>query len=96
MPIIYEDADMQVIETVTANGKTVETKYKAGSLLGAALANGDTLRSRAQAALAANATFLALPAPTATQVRDQTILLTKECNGLIRLALNLLETTNGT
>ncbi len=54
------------------------------------------LAAKAQAALAANAAFLALPSPTAAQVRDQTILLTKEATTLIRLATNLLDSTSGT
>jgi len=55
------------------------------------------LAAKAQAALTANATFLALgAAPTAAQVRDQVILATKELNALIRLATNLLDSTKGT
>lgn len=55
-----------------------------------------SLMARAQRALDANATFLAIASPTAVQVRDQTILLTKEVDALIKLALNLATDTVGT
>lgn len=58
--------------------------------------NQATLQSRAQSALAANATFLGLASPTQAQTLAQVQLLTKECNALIRLALNLLDSTAGT
>ena len=59
-------------------------------------ANADTLRARAQAALTANATFLALGSPTNAQTLAQVQLLTKECNGIIRLLLGVLDSTSGT
>lgn len=60
------------------------------------LTNAATLRSRALTALDANATFLALASPTNAQVVAQVQKLTRECNGLIRLALSQLDDTTGT
>ena len=54
------------------------------------------LASRARAALIANATFLALGSPTNAQTLAQVQLLTKECNGIIRLLLGVLDSTSGT
>ncbi len=66
----------------------VRTSYPEGVL--------GTLMAKAQRALDANATFLAIGSPTAAQVRDQTILLTKEVDALIKVALGLATDTTGT
>lgn len=64
-------------------------------------ANQATLQAKAQSALTANATFLAQTKPAtaavqASQAYDQAVTLTRECSALIRLALNLLDSVNGT
>lgn len=58
--------------------------------------NKRTLVDRAAAALASNAAFLAIVTPTNAQVVAQVRLLTRECTALIRLAVNQLDTTDGT
>lgn len=58
--------------------------------------NSATLRDRAQQALAANATYLALGNPSNAQVVQQVGRLTRECSAVIRLLLGLLDTTDGT
>lgn len=59
-------------------------------------ANGLTLQQRAQAALARNATYLALPTPTLVDQAAQVASLTRECSALIRLLLGVLDSTAGT
>jgi len=54
------------------------------------------LRDRAQAALERNAEFLALPSPTGAQSIAQVRALTRQTNGLIRLLLGLLNSTEDT
>jgi hypothetical protein len=55
-----------------------------------------TIGARANAALAANATYQAIASPTNAQVVAQVALLTKEVNGIIRLMMGLYDTTAGT
>lgn len=54
------------------------------------------LHVKARQALAANATFLALPSPTNAQVVAQVQRLTRECTALIKLMLDDLADTAGT
>ena len=56
--------------------------------------NAATLRSRAQTALAANATFLAIGSPTTAQVTAQSKALTRQVDALIRLAVNALDSVS--
>jgi hypothetical protein len=58
--------------------------------------NRQALRDKAVLALDVNAAYLALGTPTAAQVATQVARLTRECSGLIRLALDLTRTTDGT
>lgn len=59
-------------------------------------ANRTALQEKAAQALSVNAAFLAIASPTNVQTLAQVKALTRECNGLIRLALNLLDDTSGT
>ena len=59
-------------------------------------ANNAAIRPKAVAALAANAAFLSNSSPTDADIVAQVRLLTRECQGLIRLLLGELDTTDGT
>lgn len=58
-----------------------------------ATANESTIKTQAAAALTANATYLALASPTTAQNAAQVKALTRQVNGLIRLATRRLEAT---
>lgn len=58
--------------------------------------NEATLRTKAQQALTANATYLGLQSPTAAQNTAQVKALTRQVNALIRLAVGQLDDTVGT
>ena len=55
--------------------------------------NEAALRSKAQTALAANSTFLAITSPSNTQTLAQVRTLTRECNAIIRLLIDQLDST---
>jgi hypothetical protein len=59
-------------------------------------ANRQTIMDRAATALAANTAYLAVGSPSNAQNLAQIRMLTRECTSLIRLALNLLDSTDGT
>jgi len=82
---------------------TVTTSDGQGTVLGQGTVtvsdeavNVDVLRDRAGTALATNAAFLAIGSPTNAQVLAQTRVLTRECTALIRLLLNMVDSTDGT
>lgn len=58
--------------------------------------NSVTLRQHATAALSANGTYLAIPAPTAAQATVQVAALTRQVNALIRLTVSAFNTIAGT
>jgi hypothetical protein len=74
-----------------------ETAQAAAAAVGLArLGNRSTIEQRATHALTANATFLAIASPTNAQTLAQVRRLTQECTALIRLALNQVDSTDGT
>lgn len=92
------DGSILTTNTDDVTGKTLWTSVAPppGSPAAVAMANLPTLQSRAQAALTANATYLAIASPTVAQNTAQTQRLTKECSAVIRLLLGLLDDTTGT
>lgn len=54
----------------------------------------EALERRALQALGANREYLALTSPTASDVRQQVALVTRECSALIRLLLRELDATD--
>lgn len=79
--------DYTVTTTDTPNGRTVTFAWKPGT----PGANRDDLTAKAEAALAANKTYLAFANPTQAQAVAQVARLTRQVNALIRLALNLTD-----
>lgn len=56
--------------------------------------NATTLKARADAALTMNATYLAIPAPSAAQNTAQVKALTAQVNAIVRLYLGRLDSTS--
>lgn len=90
--IIQDTSEYTVWEDIRPNARTVRIEFKAGSQG----ANRETLETRAQQALTANGTYLALPTPTAAQNTAQLQRVTRECSALIRLLLSRLEDVSDT
>lgn len=78
-------------ETFDGEGNVIESQTVE---LPPELANYDTLRQRARAALAANRTYLALATPTAAQNTAQVNALTRQVQALIRFTLSDLTGTD--
>jgi hypothetical protein len=55
-----------------------------------------SLQQKALNALTSNATYLGIGTPTTAQAVAQVASLTRQVNALIRLQLNLLDSTSGT
>lgn len=60
------------------------------------IVNAQSLQSKASTALTGNSTYLGLSSPTTAQAVAQVAALTRQMNALIRLQLNLLDSTSGT
>lgn len=79
------DAKGAVIDTQPVSGLYVEPPE---------VKTERTIRQAVDAALATNATFLAIATPTAAQTTVQVKALTRQMNGLIRLAVARYDATN--
>lgn len=103
-----DDADKVIRERVSFDGTADELRVPRGAKLlveADAVKDGYTyqppephtvLRERAESALAINATYLERDTPTNAQNLAQIRALTRECTALIRLVLDLVDTTDGT
>lgn len=60
------------------------------------IVNRDDVQVKMRQALAINATYLAIANPTNAQIAVQVQRLTRECNALLRTALNALDDVAGT
>ena len=81
----FESVEYRTVGTGVVTSRGLEP------VAGSAPANASTLLARAQLALTQNATYLALPTPTAAQQTAQINRLTRECSALIRLLLGQTE-----
>ncbi len=92
--LIETTAAYRRYRVTNASGATVGEDME--PIVSGAEAVAADLAERARVALAANATFLAISAPTNAQVVTQVQRLTRECSALIRLTLGILDSTSDT
>ena len=71
MPVIVDNAEYQIIRTPSAAGFTDQLVFKAGTNGAKTQTNSADMITKANAALTANATYLAIGAPTNAQVVTQ-------------------------
>lgn len=88
------NADFRVYQAWVAAGNTAQV-LPAPARSQADL-NADDLRSKATTALANNAAFQSIASPANAQAVSQVQALTRQVNGLLRLANSLLDDTTGT
>ncbi len=77
----FESVEYRTVGTGVVTSRGLEP------VAGSAQANASTISARARAQLAQNATYLALPTPTAAQQTAQIARLTRECSAVIRMLL---------
>lgn len=95
------DASNVVITTTAEEGTDLVTRDADGNVVSSAplppeRVNVKTLADKAEQALTANATFLALASPTNAQTLAQVRSLTRQVNAIARLLVGKLDTTDGT
>lgn len=83
--LIHETEAERVYEVTDAGGVVVG--YDTEAIPTPAMLTEASIRAKARSALTANATFLAVPSPSAAQTTAQVKLLTRETQALIRLLL---------
>lgn len=91
--LISDDGAVRRFRVFTDQGELIGTDEE--TIPTPVQVNEMTLRTRATQALATNAAYLQVTAPTNAQVVAQVTALTRECSALIRLVLNLTDTTGG-
>ena len=94
--VLPDDGSLTAQQVATALAPILAAEQAAANAAATQVQNGQTLQQRAANALTANATFQAIGSPTNAQIANQVQSLTKQCNGIIRLLLNALDSTAGT
>jgi hypothetical protein len=83
----FDSGGLVETRAATAPESALYTDWEAKDLV---TTNEQTLRTKAQTALADNAAFLAIATPTAAQNAAQAKALTRQMNAVIRILLNQL------